>query len=70
MIFTNKRKNDYRLIKVVIAESLDLLDKLDDALDGIVVDDNAFHDGWFAVREIKSQHKPKDKVPKEPDENN
>ena len=45
-------------------------DKLDDAFEGMVDDEDAFLDGWFAVRKIKGRHKPKDKGPKDPGENN
>ena len=33
-------------------------DKHDDAFEGMV-DDDAFLNGWFAVRKIKGRHKPK-----------
>jgi len=34
-----------------------------------MIDDDAFLDGWYAVRKIKGRHKPKDKTAKGPDEN-
>jgi len=69
-IITNDRKSARRSIKEVIAGARVLLDKLDDAFEGMVDDEDAFLDGWFAVRKIKGRHKPKDKDPKDPDENN
>jgi len=47
-----------------------LLDKLDDAFEGMLDDTDAFLDGWFAVRKIKGRHQPKDKIVKVTDENN
>ena len=63
-IITNDRKSAGRSIKDLIAEARNLLDKLDDAFEGMV-DDNVFLDGWFAVRKIKGRHKPKDKTVQE-----
>jgi hypothetical protein len=60
-IITNDRKSAGRSIKDLIADARNLLDKLDDAFEGMV-DDNVFLDGWFAVRKIKGRHKPKDKT--------
>ena len=57
-------------LKVLIANARILLDKLDDAFEGMLDDTDAFLDGWFAVRKIKGRHKPKDKDQKGPDENN
>ena len=57
-------------LKELIAEARLLPDKLDDAFEGMLDDADAFLDGWFAVRKIKGRHKPKDKTPKAPDENN
>ena len=57
-------------LKVLIANARILLDKLDDAFEGMLDDTDAFLEGWFAVRKIKGRHKPKDKGPKGPDENN
>ena len=57
-------------LKVLIANARLQPDKLDDAFEGMVDDTDAFLDGWFAVRKIKGRHKPKDKDPKDPDENN
>jgi len=68
-MITNDRKSAGRSIKDLIVESRHILDKLDDAFEGMV-DDDTFLDGWFAVRKIKGRHKPKDKSPKEPTENN
>jgi len=68
-IITNDRKSAGRSIKEVIAGTRIVLDKLDDAFEGMI-DDDAFIDGWFAVRKIKGRHKPKDKGSKGPDENN
>jgi len=69
-IITNDRKSARRSIKEVIAGARLLLDKLDDAFEGMLDDTDAFLDGWFAVRKIKGRHKPKDKDPKDPGENN
>ena len=69
-IITNDRKSARRSIKEVIAEARIVLDKLDDAFEGMIDDADAFLDGWFAVRKIKGRHKPKDKDSKGPDENN
>jgi hypothetical protein len=68
-MITNDRKSAGRSIKELIAEARILLDKQDDAFEGMI-DDDAFIDGWFAVRKIKGRHKPKDKTPKGSDENN
>lgn len=57
-MITNDRKSAGRSIKDLIAEARNLLDKLDDAFDGMV-DDNVFLDGWFAVRKIKGGINPK-----------
>jgi len=69
-IIVNDRKSAGRSIKEVIAGTRLLLDKLDDAFEGMLDDTNSFLDGWFAVRKIKGRHKPKDKDQKGPDENN
>ena len=69
-IITNERKSARRSIREVIAESRVLLDKLDDAFEGMIDDTDAFLDGWFSVRKIKGRHQPKDKTLKEPAENN
>ena len=69
-LITNDRKSAGRSIKEFIAEARILLDKLDDAFEGMVDDEDAFLDGWFAVRKIKGRHKPKDKDSKDSDENN
>jgi len=68
-IITNDRKSAGRSIKEVIAGTRILLDKLDDAFEGMI-DDDAFIDGWFAVRKIKGRHQPKDKIVKITNENN
>ena len=68
-LITNDRKSAGRSIKELIAEARILLDNQDDAFEGMI-DDDAFIDGWFAVRKIKGRHKPKDKDQKGPDENN
>ena len=68
-MITNDRKSAGRSIRELIADARMILDKLDDAFEGMV-DDDAFIDGWFAVRKIKGRHKPKDKTEKEPAENN
>ena len=68
-LITNDRKSARRSIKEVIAEARNLLDKQDDAFEGMI-DDNAFIDGWFAVRKIKGRHKPHVKNEKGLDENN
>ena len=69
-IITNDRKSARRSIKEVIAEGRILLDKLDDAFEGMIDDADAFIDGWFAIRKIKGRRQPKDKTPKGPEENN
>lgn len=69
-IITNDRKSARRSIKEVITETRLQLDKLDDAFEGMLDDDDAFIDGWFAVRKIKGRHKPKDNRQKGQDENN
>ena len=68
-MITNDRKSAGRSIKDLIAEARVLLDKQDDAFEGMI-DDDAFLDGWFAVRKIKGRHKPNAKIEKGPDENN
>jgi len=68
-IVTNDRKSAGRSIKEVIAGTRILLDKLDDAFEGMI-DDGAFLDGWFAVRKIKGRHQPNGKDQKRTDENN
>jgi len=35
-----------------------------------MIDDDAFNDGWFAVRKIKGRHQPTNKNDKGNDENN
>ena len=47
-----------------------LPDKLENAFEGMIDDEDAFLDGWFAVRKIKGRNKLKDKDQKDPDENN
>jgi hypothetical protein len=56
-LITNERKSAKRSIKEVIAEARVLLDKLDDAFEGILDDDDVFIDGWFVVRKIKGRPK-------------
>ncbi len=67
-MITNDCKSARRSIRELITEALTILDKLDDAFEGMI-DDDAFIDGWFAVRKIKGRHKIADKSPKEPVEN-
>ena len=64
-VITNERKSARRSIKELIIEAHTELDKLDDAFEGLVDDDN-FISGWFAVRKIKGRHKPKEVVAQEP----
>ena len=52
-----------------MAEARVLLDKQDDAFEGMT-DDDAFIDGWFAVRKIKGRHKPNVKNDNGTDEKN
>jgi len=66
---TNDRKSACHSIRELIADARIILDKLDDAFEGMV-DDGAFLDGWFAVRKIKGRHKPKEKTAKEQVGNN
>ena len=68
-IITNERKSARRSIREVIAAARVLLDKLDDAFEGMI-DDGAFIDGWFAVRKIKGRHISTGKNDKGTDENN
>jgi len=68
-LITNDRKSAGRSIKELIAEARFLLDKQDDAFEGMI-DDDAFIDGWFAVRKIKGRNQLKKKDQKGPDENN
>ncbi|NEW83109.1 MAG: hypothetical protein GZ094_12175 [Mariniphaga sp.] len=68
-LITNDRKSARRSIREVIAEARILLDKQDDAFEGMI-DDDAFIDGWFAVRKIKGRHKSHGKNDKGSDENN
>ncbi len=67
-LITNDRKSAGRSIKDLISEGRRLLDKQDDAFEGMI-DDDAFIDGWFAVRKIKGRHKPNSKDQKGPDVN-
>ncbi len=67
-MITNDRKSARRSIRELIAEARTILDKLDDAFEGMI-DDEAFIDGWFAVRKIKGRHKIADKILKVPIEN-
>jgi hypothetical protein len=67
-MITNDRKSAGRSIKDLIADARIILDKLDDAFEGMVEDD-AFINGWFAVRKIKGRHKPKAKPAEVPAEN-
>ena len=55
-MITNDRKSAGRSIKDLISEVRNIHDKLDDAF-GEMVDNDAFIDGCFAVREIKGRHK-------------
>ncbi len=68
-LITNDRKSAGRSIKELISEGRRLLDKQDDGFEGMI-DDDAFIDGWFAVRKIKGRHLLKNKDQKGPDENN
>ncbi len=68
-LITNDRKSAGRSIKNLIAEGRLLLDKQDDAFEGMI-DDGAFIDGWFAVRKIKGRNLLKNKDQKGLDENN
>jgi len=68
-LITNDRKSAGRCIKELIAEARFLLDKQDDGFEGMI-DDDAFIDGWFAVRKIKGRNLLKNKDQKGPNENN
>ncbi|HZK95346.1 MAG TPA: hypothetical protein VFC67_14150 [Prolixibacteraceae bacterium] len=68
-IIMNDRKSAGRSIKDLIAEARILLDKQDDAFEGMI-NDGAFIDGWFAVRKIKGRHQPNVKNDKGTSENN
>jgi len=68
-IIINERKSAGRSIKELIAEARIILDKLDDAFEGMIEDDD-FLEAWFAVRKIKGRHKPKEKIAKDTDETN
>ena len=69
-VITNDRKSAGRSINVLIAEARIFLDKLDDAFEGLI-DDEDFISGWFAIRKIKGRHKvaPKDDNGKSTSEN-
>jgi hypothetical protein len=41
-------------LKVLITETCILLDKLDNAFEGMI--DDVFVDGWFTFRKIKGRH--------------
>ncbi len=62
-MITNDRKSAGRLIRELIAEARIILDKLDDAFEGMMYDE-PFIDGWFAIRKIKGRHKSKEKTAK------
>lgn len=64
-VITNDRKSATRSIKDLISEARVELDKLDDAFEGLL-DDDDFIDGWFAVRKIKGRRKPKEHGATEP----
>ena len=66
-LITNDRKSAGRSIKELISEGRHLLDKQDDGFEGMIEDD-AFIDGWFAVRKIKGRHLPNVKNDKGTDE--
>ena len=68
-LVTNDRKSAGRSIKELVADGRRLLEKQDDAFEGMI-DDGAFLDGWFAVRKIKGRNQLKKKDQKGPDENN
>ncbi len=61
----NDRKSATRSIKDLKREARIELDKLDDAFEGMI-NDNDFIDGWFAIRKIKGRHQPKEKGGDEP----
>jgi len=50
-----KRKSAKRSIKDLIAEARIILDRLDDAFEGMI-DDDKFLEGWFDARKIKGRH--------------
>lgn len=64
-VITNDHKSATRSIKDIISEARVQLDKLDDAFEGML-DDDDFIDGWFAVRKIKGRHKPKGPITTKP----
>ncbi len=64
-VITNDHKSATRSIKDIISEARVQLDKLDDAFEGML-DDDDFIDGWFAVRKIKGRHKPKEPITTKP----
>lgn len=64
-VITNDHKSATRSIKDLISEAHVELDKLDDAFEGLI-DNDDFIDGWFAIRKIKGRHKPKAQIATEP----
>lgn len=65
-LITNERKGAGRSIKELIKEARELLEKLDDAFEGMI-DDEEFLKGWFAIRKIKGRSKAKPKTANTPE---
>ncbi len=64
-MITNDRKSARHSIRELISEARFILNKLDNAFEGIIEDEN-FINGWFGVRKIKGRHRPKQKNIQEP----
>ncbi len=61
-ITTNERKSATRSIKEINSESRLILDKLDDALEGMFAGNKDLLEGWFQVRKIKGRPLKKKKA--------
>ncbi len=55
-VIANDRKGAGRSINELIKEAREILDKLDDAFEGMI-DNDDFLKGWFAIRKIKGRRK-------------
>ena len=66
--------NNYQIfceyIKIADWFKIILPDKVDDAVESMIDDADAFLDGWFSVRKIKGRHKPNVKNDNGTDEKN
>jgi hypothetical protein len=57
-LLTSDRKTATQNIKVIISDARVILDKLDDAFEGMI-ENETFLNGWFDVRKIKGRHHAK-----------